>query len=96
MPTNRSAATSKAIGDGDIELVLAHPLPLDRARDIFGDEITEDLEIDQKIRVDRQRARQFINGGLVQTDPDNREEVRKVLKLDDVRQAQVPEGSVSG
>lgn len=96
MPGKARKTAGDVVGEGDVELVLAHPLRAARAKEILVDAPDEDLEVGQRIRTDRQRGRQFINSGAVKIDPEDREAVRAALKLDDVRQATVPEGSFTG
>lgn len=85
---------SKPVGEGDVELKLAHPIPAARAKQILvGYDSDDDLEVNQVIKTDRFRAQQFISGGLVQVDPEDKQAVAKVLGVDETTADQVVSAS---
>lgn len=95
--TSKRSTAGDAVGEGDIELTLAHPLPAVRAQQVLiGYTSDDDLGVGQVIRVaDRARALQFINGGLVQVDPENHEAVRAALGIKDDEAAPAVEVSTA-
>lgn len=72
----------KTVGDGKIEVTLAHPLSKERARTQLGIQTDEDLRVGTLLKIGREQARSLINAGYAKdVDPDDPTQTARALGL---------------